>query len=427
MMRISVVVITLNEQENIGRCIDSVQGVADEVLVVDSGSTDATYRIATEKGARFISHAWEGYSAQKNYANGEAAYPWILSLDADECLSPALRQALLDYRSEGAREPSPDTVFEMNRRTAYGGRFMRRIWNKEYKVRLFHKDMAAWEGDYVHEKLVYAAPACKIRIAGDLLHYSYASVDAQVAQLNKFSDLSAAEAFAGGRRYGLWTGLLKAQWAFFRDYVLKGGFADGGDGFVICSNNAFYVAWKSFKLRQRYMEEPLYALSRDPADLSRNFEGAFLIACGGTEAEVAQVLPMAGMLKAKYPRSRVLFMVHAGGRPVVAAAAAVDGFVDGDGLRALPPEEAVGLVRSWRLRAAVVVQGDPVLGEWLKAAAVPLRIGDARDRCMRPYLNRRVAVARYPVRVPAACAHTVLLRPLGIAPCLVPATLSSVD
>lgn len=427
MMRISVVVITLNEQENIGRCIDSVQGVADEVLVVDSGSTDATYRIATEKGARFISHAWEGYSAQKNYADGEAAYPWILSLDADECLSPALRQALLDCKSEPSREPSPDTVFEMNRRTAYAGRFMRRIWNKEYKVRLFHRDMAAWEGDYVHEKLVFAAPARKVRFSGDLLHYSYASVDAQVAQLNKFSGLSATEAFAGGRRYGLWAGLLKAQWAFFRDYVLKGGFLDGGDGFVICCNNAFYVAWKSFKLRQRYMEEPLYALSRDPSDLSRNCEGTFLIACGGTQTEVTQALPMAGLLKAKYPRSRVLFMAHAGERSVVAAAAAVDGFVDGDGLRALSPAEAVEQVRSWRLRAAVSVQGDPLWGAWLKAAAVPLRIGDARVRDMRPYLNRRVAVSCFPVRVPAACAHTVLLRPLGIAPCLVPAVLSSAD
>lgn len=427
MMRISVVVITLNEQENIGRCIASVQGVADEVVVVDSGSTDATFRIATEKGARFISHAWEGYSAQKNYANGEAACPWILSLDADECLSPALRQALLDCKADASREPSPDTVFEMNRRTAYGGRFMRRIWNREYKVRLFHKDMASWEGDYVHEKLVCAAPANKIRLSGDLLHYSYASVDAQVAQLNKFSGLSAAESFAGGRRYGLWTGLLKAQWAFFRDYVLKGGFLDGGDGLVICCNNAFYVAWKSFKLRQRYKEEPLYAISRNPSDLSRNCEGAFLIACGGTAAEVAQALPMAGMLKAKYPRSRVLFMAHAGERSVVAADAAVDEFVDGDGLRTLSPEAAVERVRSWRLRAAVSVQGDPLWGAWWQAAAVPLRIGDAGARDMRPYLNRRVAVSRFPIRVPAVCAHTVLLGPLGIAPCLVPAVLSSVD
>ena len=250
-MRISVVIITFNEQDNIGRCIDSVQGVADEVLVVDSGSTDATYRIATEKGARFITHAWEGYSAQKNFADGEAVYPWILSLDADECLSADLRQALMDYKSN-AEEPSEDTVFVVNRRTAYCGRFLRHIWTRELKERLFHREAAAWEGDYVHERLAYDANCRKVRLAGDLLHYSYASVDAQVAMLNKYSGLSADEMFAKGRRYGLLTGVFKAQWTFFRDYVLKGGFLDGGDGFIICCNNAFYTALKSFKLWQRY-------------------------------------------------------------------------------------------------------------------------------------------------------------------------------
>ena len=249
MIRISAVIITLNEQDNIGRCIDSVQGVADEVLVVDSGSTDATYRIATEMGARVISHAWEGYSAQKNFANGEAAHPWILSLDADECLSEELRQALI-YIVAG--DPSEDTVFEVNRRTAYCGRFLRHIWTRELKERLFHRDTAVWAGDYVHETLAYDAGCRKVRLAGDLLHYSYASVDAHVAQLNKYSGLAADEMFAKGRRYGLWVGLCKAWWAFFRDYVLKGGFLDGGDGFIICCNNAFYTALKSFKLRQRY-------------------------------------------------------------------------------------------------------------------------------------------------------------------------------
>ncbi len=259
MMRISVVVITLNEQENIGRCFDSVQGVADEVLVVDSGSTDATCRIATEKGARVISHAWEGYSAQKNFANGEAAHPWILSLDADECLSEDLRRALMACKGDPAREPSEDTVFEMNRRTAYCGRFLRHIWAREPKVRLFHRGTAVWEGGYVHENLAYDANCRKVRLDGDLLHYSYASIDAQVAMLNKYSGLSADEMFAKGRRYGLWVGLFKAQWTFFRDYVLKGGFLDGGDGFIICCNNAFYTALKSFKLWHRYKTADLRA------------------------------------------------------------------------------------------------------------------------------------------------------------------------
>lgn len=424
MMRISVVIITLNEQDNIGRCIDSVRGVADEVLVVDSGSTDATYRIATEKGARFVSHAWEGYSAQKNYANGLAAHPWILSLDADECLSEDLRQSLLACKAEERQEPASDTVFEMNRRTAYCGHFMRRIWTKEYKVRLFHRDRAAWEGGYVHEKLAYAAEPRKIRLSGDLLHYSYASVDAQVAQLNKFSGLSASEAFAAGRRYGLWAGLFKSQWMFFRDYVLKGGFLDGGDGFVICCDNAFYTAWKSFKLWRKYKDEPLYAASRNPADLSAVCEGTFLIACGGSEDEVKRALPMAGLLKAQYPRSRVLFMARTECRAVVEAAAAVDGFVDGDSLGGLSSVAAMEQVRSWRLRAAVLVQGDPVWAAWMKTADVPLRIGDARARHLRPYLNRRVSVARFPIRLPLECANTLLLRPLGVVPCLVPAVLS---
>lgn len=423
MMRISVVIITFNEQENIGRCIDSVQGVADEVLVVDSGSTDATYRIATEKGARFISHAWEGYSAQKNFANAEAAYPWILSLDADECLSEDLWRALMACKSDPGGTPSEETVFVMNRRTAYCGRFLRHIWAREWKERLFHRDTAVWTGDYVHETLSYGTGCREVRLAGDLLHYSYASVGAQVTTLNKYSGLSADETFAKGRRYGLWIGLCKAQWKFFRDYVLKGGFLDGGDGFIVSCNHAFYTAWKGFKLWSQYKAEPLYAGSRNPADLSAVYEGSFLIACGGDEAELARTLPLAAWLKRKYPRCKVLFMARTEWRAIVEMAPAVDRFVDADGLRQLPSDEVVARVRSWQLRASVLVQGNPVWGAWMKAAGVPLRIGEARDRAIRPYLNRRVSVTRYPLPVPGVCRNTLLLRPLGVEPCLVPASL----
>ena len=167
---ISAVIITHNEERNIGRCLESLRGVADEVIVVDSGSTDATEAICVAAGARFVRHDWEGYSGQKNYANGLASHPWLLSIDADEALSPQLRESILRLKEKGF---DAETVYSMNRLTNYCGRWIRHCgWYPDACVRLWHTGVATWDG-LVHEELRYSTNVRHAKVEGDLWHYSY--------------------------------------------------------------------------------------------------------------------------------------------------------------------------------------------------------------------------------------------------------------
>ncbi len=247
MDRISAVIITQNEERNIARCLASLQDVADEVVVVDSGSTDRTEEICRQDGARFQHHDWEGYAGQKNYAEGLATGAWILSIDADEALSDPLRQALLQLK---AGNPDPDEVFSCCRLTNYCGHWIHHCgWYPDEKIRLWHKGLCRWDG-LVHEELQFQQPVRRQRLTGDLLHYSYYSIDELAARQVKYATLAAQKAHAQGRKSPTGALVLKPLWTFLRNYLFKGGFLDGPAGYQICRMTAFYTLIKYTKMRQ---------------------------------------------------------------------------------------------------------------------------------------------------------------------------------
>ena len=245
MKSITAVIITQDEERNIGRCLASVEGVADEVVVVDSGSSDGTEDLCRAAGARFVSHAWEGYAAQKNFANSLASGSWILSLDADEALSPTLRESLLRWKAA----PGGDEAVSFNRLTHYCGRAVRHCgWYPDSKVRLWPAGAAAWDGS-VHETLRYARPLPQRHLDGDLLHYSYTSVADHAARQVRYAALAAEKARARGKRCSALGLRLRPAWAFLHAYIVKGGFLDGRTGYTVCRMTAFYTFLKYAMLR----------------------------------------------------------------------------------------------------------------------------------------------------------------------------------
>lgn len=233
MKEISAVIITANEEGRIGRCLDSLVGVVDEVVVVDGHSTDRTAQICRDRGARVVQADWLGYSATKNLGNGLANHEFILSIDSDEALSADLGRSIRGIKDE------PGSLYEFNRLTSYCGRWIRHCgWYPDRKLRLFDRRVARWEGD-VHEKLVHE-PALPVRhLQGDLLHYSFDSLSDHLRRVNTYSELAAADFLRRGKTGAVSRLFFSPPLKFFRSYLLKRGFLDGFAGFCVCSISAF--------------------------------------------------------------------------------------------------------------------------------------------------------------------------------------------
>jgi len=237
-MRLSVVIITFNEEKNIGRCIDSVKNVADEIIVVDSCSMDKTAEIAKSKGAEVILQPFLGYVEQKNMALEVANSDFVLSLDADEALDKTLESSILEAKNDFNFKG-----YSMNRCTNYCGKFIRHgAWYPDKKLRLIDKKNAYWGGDNPHDKLILKYESPIKHLKGDILHYSYNSIEEHVQQNNKFSTISAETYFKRGKKTNVFKMIVHPFWAFFLGYILRGGFLDGFYGFVV----ALHVAHLSF-------------------------------------------------------------------------------------------------------------------------------------------------------------------------------------
>lgn len=242
MIKLSAVIITLNEEKNIGRCLESLKTVADEIVVVDSISTDKTRAICESYGVRFVEQKFLGYVEQKNFALSLANYDYVLSLDADEALDEKLQKEIIkikaDFKSDG---------YEFNRLTQYNGFWVRHCgWYPDTKLRIVKKDKARWVGNNPHDALNVDGVVSHIQ--GDLLHYSYDSISSHVLQTNKFSSIEAHSLFTKGKRATIVKLLTRPPYQFFKDYILKKGFLDGKYGFIICFINSLYVLLKYAKM-----------------------------------------------------------------------------------------------------------------------------------------------------------------------------------
>ncbi len=244
MIKLTVAIITYNEENNIGRCISSVESVADEILVVDSFSTDKTKDICQSFNVRFVTNTFIGHIEQKNVALDLASHDYVLSLDADEALSPELIEEVLKVKNNFKH-----SGYSFNRLTNYNGFWVRHCgWYPDRKLRLVKKKDARWMGENPHDFLALQNGEAPQFLPGDLLHYSYDSISAHIKQTNKFTTIAAHAAFKNGKRSNLFMIVTRPVFKFMRDYFFKRGFLDGKMGFIICVINGYYALLKYAKL-----------------------------------------------------------------------------------------------------------------------------------------------------------------------------------
>jgi glycosyltransferase involved in cell wall biosynthesis len=250
---ISAVLIAQNEEKVIGDALASV-AFCDEIVLVDSGSTDRTREIAGEAGARVIVNApWPGFAAQRDFATRAARHDWVLALDADERVGTALRAEVQALRTQGFGVGG----YRIPRVARYLGRWIRATdWYPDWQVRLFDRRRGAWQGDLVHESFVVRGKVGRLR--GELEHHPYADISDHLRKIDSYTTLWARQAFAAGRRSNVLDMSAGASWAFLRNYVLKRGFLLGSAGFVVSVLNTHYTFAKLAKLRElaRAAREP---------------------------------------------------------------------------------------------------------------------------------------------------------------------------
>jgi len=247
MIQISATIITLNEERNIERCLDSLIDLADDILVVDSFSTDRTLELATQKGARVLENKFEGHVQQKNFAQDQAKYDYILSLDADEVLSDELKNSILEVKADW--ENLGKDGYYLNRVSNYCGKFIRHgSWHKEYRIRLYDRRKACHTGKNPHDVVAMKEKVKVPTLKGDLLHYRFTTIQEHVRQTNYFSDITARVAFEEGKKSNWFKIIFNPLWRFFKDYFIKHGFMAGKYGFAICLISSWEQLLKYLKL-----------------------------------------------------------------------------------------------------------------------------------------------------------------------------------
>lgn len=249
-MKITATIITLNEERNIERCIQSLRSVADEIIVLDSFSTDKTEEICRAADVRFEQRNWGGYSESKNYLNALASHDYILSIDADEALEDELSAAFMAIKND--EDPQ---VYSVNRLTNYCGKWIRHSgWYPDVKTRLFPKEKSYWEGEFVHEELVHPADLSTIQLKGHLAHYSYYSYEDHRARADKYSALTAQKMYHKGKKVSAFKPYISAVGRFFAMYFIKAGFLDGKMGFKIAQISAQSNVFKYKELIRLHRE-----------------------------------------------------------------------------------------------------------------------------------------------------------------------------
>jgi glycosyltransferase involved in cell wall biosynthesis len=249
---LSVVIITFNEERNIERCLLSVKEIADEIVVLDSFSTDRTEEICRKHGVKFFQHKFDGHIQQKNRAITFASHPYVLSLDADEAPDENLKASILavkaDWNCEG---------YTMNRLTNYCGKWIRHCgWYPDTKLRLWDSRKGSWTGVNPHDRYELNDRKSRVQhLNGDILHYSYYTVEEHYKQADKFSGIAAQALFAQGKRAGVLTPLLKCIAKFIRNFIVNAGFLDGKYGWIICRITAYETWMKYNKLRALWLKK----------------------------------------------------------------------------------------------------------------------------------------------------------------------------
>jgi len=244
-VKISATIITLNEENNLDCCLNSLKDIVDEIVVVDSGSYDRTLEIAADYGARIFTRAWNSYSDQKNFAASQASSDWILSIDADECLGPELKSQIAALKYAGAKADA----YQFSRMAFYLGRWIKHSgWYPDFKTRLYQKNKATWQGGFVHESLSVSGTVAPLK--GHLLHYTCNSLSEHLVRLDRYTSLAAQELYSRGKSSGSFQLLCSPVLTFVKSFFVKSGFRDGAHGYLIACFASFYNFMKYAKLRE---------------------------------------------------------------------------------------------------------------------------------------------------------------------------------
>jgi glycosyltransferase involved in cell wall biosynthesis len=244
MPTLSVILITRNEEANLADCLASLEGIAQQIVVVDTNSSDRTLDIAKSYGAVIAQpQDWPGFGPQKNRALDLATGEWVLSLDADERLTPALKSEIVTAIHDSAHVD----CFAIPRLSWYCGRFIRHSgWNPDYVDRLFQRGSARFSDDLVHERLLPSGQVAKLE--NPMLHYSFMNYSQVLQKIDRYSTASAEQAFAKGKTSTPLKAVLHGVWSFFRTYFLQAGFLDGPQGFTLAMSNAQGTYYRYIKL-----------------------------------------------------------------------------------------------------------------------------------------------------------------------------------
>jgi len=248
-MKITACIITFNEERNIGRCLDSLSGIADEIIVVDSFSSDKTETICKKKNVRFIQQEFLGYVQQKNFALKLATNDWVISLDADEAISENLKKSILTLKNTQNKELLYGYSF--NRLTNYCGHWIKHCgWYPDTKLRFVNRHKALWVGKNIHEKLMILDNSPIGFLNGDLLHYSYYTRDDHFRQIEHFGNIAAQEFVESGKKINWFIIISKVIFQFIKSYFIKSGVRDGKIGFTISRLSAYATYRKYLKVLQ---------------------------------------------------------------------------------------------------------------------------------------------------------------------------------
>jgi glycosyltransferase involved in cell wall biosynthesis len=246
MQKISAVIITYNEELFIEKCLESIKDVADEIIVVDSFSTDSTEEICKKFNVRFVKNSFGGFRDQKNFALSLATNRYILSIDADEALSENLRKSILRLKQNLDADG-----YLFNRLSNFCGQWINHSgWYPDRQLRLFNKEKGKWGGYNVHEKIELAEDSKIRRMKGDLLHWPCSSKTDYTEKMEKYSDIAAFELHLAGKKSDPFKPLFHMAWRFFVTYIVRGGFLDGKNGYFICYSDSSYSYLKYMKLRK---------------------------------------------------------------------------------------------------------------------------------------------------------------------------------
>jgi heptosyltransferase III len=397
---ISVVIITYNEEKNIDRCLESVKDIADEIVVIDSFSTDLTKTICIQHDVKFIEHAFEGYIEQKNWALTQAAHPYVLSLDADEALSDTLKKSVLEAKNNWTHD-----AWYFNRMTNYCGKWIKHgRWYPDRKLRLWDIRKGRWGGYNPHDKVIMNEPATKQYLKGDILHYSYYSINQHVLQANQFTDITSVEAFKKKKKYSLLKTIFYPPIRFIRDFFISRGFLDGFEGFVVCAISAYASYLKCIKVRQLYKEDKILRRRAKIKNL--------IISRIDSIGDVVLTLPMTGIVKKRIPGCKIHFLGRSYTKPLADASKNIDNFLNWDEISQLPENERIGLFKKINADAIIHVFPNKKIAKLAHQANIPIRIGTGHRVYNWLYCNNKVEFSRKNSLLHEAQLNLKLLYPL---------------